>query len=777
MSSRFRGVQINNILKFTPIMMLGNMVSATVIFPVAHEAGLASAFLIWCAPLLYFVFAAARSRDRIVKSGYLQTASRRAIERAKLSALLLGSWWSITILVIYPAADSGGKAIAATIVVGLISGSAFALCALPAAMLNYMLPVIAGGATALLLSGNPHDILFTILLCAFSFIVIQSGLGRAQLIKASFEDQQKLAEQSAIIELLLRDFEEGTSDWLWETDAGGTLTRGIERFSQFRCKAQAANDMPPDGSTTLQSILSCSGGMFQGHSPISDHLAARTPFRDQVIEVGARQASRWMSISGKPIFDCSGEFIGFRGVASDITAAREAEIRIHYLAHHDSLTGLANRAHFAEQIEAILREDDCEGPVGSIFYLDLDNFKAINDTRGHTMGDRLLKAVGARLKDVVGPEDTVSRIGGDEYAIIARSARDENAAGRLATAILESFARPFDLGSETACVGSSVGIAFPGKDGKTAEHLLKSADLALYHAKEEGKRTYRFFTLAMARQRLERHRLEQDLRDAIGNGELFLQYQPLIHNGTRRTVGFEALLRWQHPEHGRVTPDRFIPLAEEIGAITEIGAWVIHQACGTAASWPEELSVAVNVSAHQFKDGGIVEAVRDALARTGLRPDRLELEITESVLIDDAQQVVEILHKLRNIGVKIALDDFGTGYSSLSYLRRFAFDKLKIDRSFVSAIKDDPVARGILETIMILGRVLDLCVTAEGVEDDAQLAILSKLNCSQLQGYYFSPPMAETDVGGYLLNEFRRSAVAASADVPRLAKSLSAARD
>ncbi|WP_206454149.1 putative bifunctional diguanylate cyclase/phosphodiesterase [Aurantimonas marina] len=690
-----------------------------------------------------------------MKSGYLQTASRRAVERAKVSALLLGSWWSASILVIYPAADSDGKAIAATIVVGLISGSAFALCALPAAMLNYMLPVITGGATALFLSGNPHDFLFTVLLGAFSFIVIQSGFARGRLIRGNFEDQEKLAEQSAIIELLLRDFEEGTSDWLWETDAGGALTRGIERFSQFRC--QAADEIRLDGNTTLQSILSCPSGMIQGLTPILDHLAARTPFRDQLVEVDAQQASRWMSISGKPIFDCSGEFIGFRGVASDITAARDAETRIYYLAHHDSLTGLANRAHFAEQIEATFRESGCDGPVCSIFYLDLDNFKAINDTRGHTMGDRLLKAVGVRLKDVVGPEDTVSRIGGDEYAIIARSARDEYTAARLAMAILESFAKPFDLGCETASVGSSVGIAFPGKDGTTTEHLLKSADLALYHAKEEGKRTYRFFTLAMARQRIERHRLEQDLRDAIGNGELFLQYQPLVDNGTRRTVSFEALLRWQHPEHGRVAPDRFIPLAEEIGAITEIGAWVIHQACGAAASWPEELSVAVNVSAHQFKDGGIIGVVQDALARTGLRADRLELEITESVLIDDAQQVVEILHELRNIGVKIALDDFGTGYSSLSYLRRFPFDKLKIDRSFVSAIKDDPVARGILETIMILGRVLDLCVTAEGVEDDAQLAILSGLNCSQLQGYYFSRPMAETDVGGYLLNEFRRS--------------------
>ncbi len=754
---RFRGVQINNILKFTPIMMLGNVVSAAITFPVAFNAGLAWIFLVWCVPLLYFVATAIQSSNRIGERGGLETASQRALNRARVSALLLGSWWSLTAILIYPAASSDGKAIVATIMVGLISGGAFSLCALRPAMMNYMVPIIAGGAFALFLSGRPHDYLFAVLLCAFSFIVVQSGIGRGRLIKENFDDRQKLAEQSAIIELLLREFEEGTSDWLWEIDSFGNLGRGTERFLQF-C-GRGTDDIRPDGDMQLESVLASAGRATDGLAAILGHLTAKTPFRDQIVEVAAQPNSRWISISGKPIFDFSGDFTGFRGVASDITAVREAETRIVYLAHHDSLTGLANRAHFAEEIEAIFQVSGSADPVCSVFYLDLDNFKSVNDTRGHTMGDRLLKAVGVRLKAVVGPNDTVSRIGGDEYAIIARSAQDEHAAAQLATAILESFAKPFDLGCETASVGSSVGIAFLGKDGTTTEHLLKSADLALYHAKEEGKRTYRFFTLAMARQRLERHRLEQDLRDAIGNGELYIEYQPIVDNGTRRTAGFEALLRWQHPERGRIAPDQFIPLAEEIGAITEIGAWVIHQACRTAASWPDDLSVAINVSAHQFKHGGIIPVVQEALDLTGLRPSRVVLEITESVLIDDPQQVVEILHELRNVGVKIALDDFGTGYSSLSYLRRFPFDKLKIDRSFVSAIKDDEVAHGILETIMILGRVLNLSVIAEGVEDDAQLDILSRLNCHQLQGYYFSRPMAEADVGGYLLNEFRRSTV------------------
>ncbi len=742
-------------------MMLGNVVSAGITFPVAYNAGLASVFLVWSTPLLYFVATAIQSSNRIRTLGARETASQRALNRARVSALLLGSWWSLTTIVIYPAASSDGKAIVATIMVGLISGGAFSLCALRPAMMNYMIPIIAGGAFALFLSGRPHDYLFAILLCAFSFIVIQSGIGRGRLIKENFEDQQQLAEQSAIIELLLREFEEGTSDWLWETDALGTLTRGIDRFSQFRC--QAANEMRFDRATTLQSVLSCPGGTSDGLATVLGYVTTRTPFRDQVAEVVTQPVSRWVSISGKPVFDCGGDFVGFRGVASDITVAREAEAKIFYLAHHDSLTGLCNRAHFASEVADIFGDGVSAAPACSILYLDLDNFKSVNDTRGHTMGDRLLKEVGVRLKDMVGSGDTVSRIGGDEYAIIARSAPDKPTAALLAGAILESFAKPFDLGSETASVGSSVGIAFPGLDGTNPEHLLKCADLALYHAKAEGKRTFRFFTPAMARQRIERHRLEQELRDAVGNGELLLHYQPIIDNITRRTIGFEALARWQHPERGRIPPDEFIPVAEEIGAIVEIGAWVLHQACRTAATWPDDLSVAVNVSAHQFKDGSLVAVVREALALNGLRPDRIELEITESVLIDDPRQVLAILHELRNIGVKIALDDFGTGYSSLSYLRSFPFDKLKIDRSFVNAIKDDGVAHGILETFMILGKVLGLCVTAEGVEDVEQLEILSQMNCHQLQGYYFSRPMEDSDIGGYLLKEFRRAEVEVNA--------------
>jgi len=750
---RFRGVQINNILKFTPIMMLGNVVSAAITFPVALNAGLASIFLVWCVPLLYFVATAIQSSNRIRERGGLETASQRALNRARVSALLLGSWWSLTATVIYPAASSDGKAIIATIMVGLISGGAFSLCALRPAMMNYMIPIIAGGAFSLFLSGRPHDYLFAVLLCAFSFIVIQSGIGRGRLIQENFDDRQKLAEQSAIIELLLREFEEGTSDWLWEIDAFGNLGRGTERFLQF-C-GRGTDDIRSDGDMQLESVLASAGRATDGLAAILGHLTARTPFRDQVVEVAGQPNSRWISISGKPIFDFSGDFTGFRGVASDITAVREAETRIVYLAHHDSLTGLANRAHFAEEIDAIFQMSGSADPVCSVFYLDLDNFKSVNDTRGHTMGDRLLKAVGVRLKAVVGPNDTVSRIGGDEYAIIARSAQDEHAAAQLATAILESFAKPFDLGCETTSVGSSVGIAFLGKDGTTTEHLLKSADLALYHAKEEGKRTYRFFTLAMARQRLERHRLEQDLRDAIGNGELYIEYQPIVDNGTRRTAGFEALLRWHSPKRGLVLPDEFISIAEDFGLIVPIGDWVLQEACRQAVHWQQaglpELFVAVNLSAMQFRRGNLQQSVVQALSASGLAPDLLELELTESILITEAEFALETVRNLKSLGIRFAIDDFGTGYSSLAYLKRFPIDKLKIAQTFVQGMDTNPEDAAIVHAVIQMARALKLKTIAEGAETAKTIEHLRLHHCDEVQGNYYSQPLTEEEFTRYIL--------------------------
>ena len=695
--------------------------------------------------------------------GVIARASSHAIARSRRKAFVLGCLWGLAAAVFFPIADGPARTVVASIAMGMIAGGGAALAPLPAALRAYLAPLFAGNALALALSHQPSDAFLAILLCVFTFIIYRAAINRSDLIRANLEHNRKLADQSSIIELLLKEFEEGASDWLWQTDAEGRPVRGEERMAQFfAVEAGHLKTVGFGGPAEHR----CADPRFD-LSAVDDCLENRRPFRGLVLQVSGDEGPCWLSISGKPVFDGKGAFAGFRGVASDITAARRAERRTAYLAHHDPLTGVANRARFAEEIAGLFGDYFTRPGGAALLYLNLDNFKLVNDRSGHAMGDQLLREVAGRLTAVVAPGDTVARIGGDEFAIIARSAGDESAASALAQAILDGLQVPVQLAAEQVAAGCSIGVAFVGTDGIHVQDLMRNADLALYDAKAAGKRTFRFFEVPMARRLRERHRLEQDLRRAIERDELVLNYQPLVDRATHATVGFEALLRWDHAELGRIPPDQFIPMAEQIGAIEEIGAWVVRQACLTASRWPETLSIAVNVSARQFVSGEIERVVRAALDESGLAPHRLELEITESLFIDNPARVVEVLHALKGMGVRIALDDFGTGYSSLSYLRRFPFDKLKINRSFVSAVKDDPVAYGVLETIMMLGRVLDLRVTAEGVEDTEPIEILSRLTCAQLQGYYFSRPMAEADVAGYLLKELQKALHASG--VPQLA--------
>ncbi|MFY0734545.1 putative bifunctional diguanylate cyclase/phosphodiesterase [Aurantimonas sp. NFXS3] len=759
-ADRLRGVQLTSILKTTPVMMFGNVMNAIIILGMSSGEAFSPWALIWLLGLSYIVLVSIRAWSRFQRRAPLVSASSRATAHAVRNAFILGAWWGLAILTFYPSSDGDAKSVIAVIAMGMICGGGFALSALKRALQAFIIPLFVGSAAALGISQGTNDYFLLALLLGFTFIVYRASCARGELLQENFEGHQKLAEQSSIIELLLREFEEGTSDWIWQTDHDGQLVRGGDRFSQIFGRG-------------TDSLISNSDQTFAGQgldlSPVAQPMLERTPFREAIIEVPGQQGSAWIAMTGKPIFGHDGAFTGYRGVASDITATTHAERRIAYLAHHDSLTGLANRSRFAEEIDRICASPPPHGPTSSLLYLDLDNFKLINDRNGHLTGDQLLRQVAARLLRIVEPGDMVARIGGDEFAIVAHSAPDTASADRLAAAILACFATPFSLGAELANVGCSVGIAFPGLDGANPDDLLRNADLALYEAKAAGKNTFCFFESEMAQRLRDRHRLEYDLRCAVERNELVLNYQPIVDSRTRQTLGFEALVRWEHPLHGRVQPDHFIPLAEQTGAICGIGAWVLREACRNAVAWGDRLTVAVNVSVDQFRHGTIKADVEDALASSGLAAHRLELEITESLFIDDPETVVAVLHGLRALGVRIALDDFGTGYSSLSYLRKFPFDKLKIDRSFVNAIKDDRIAHGILETILALGRVLNLSVTAEGVENAEQIDILTRMTCNQFQGYYFSRPMEAADLGAYLLRDFCATAEASRASSAALA--------
>jgi diguanylate cyclase (GGDEF)-like protein len=427
----------------------------------------------------------------------------------------------------------------------------------------------------------------------------------------------------------------------------------------------------------------------------------------------------------------------------DAVEAREAQVA--HMAFHDALTGLPNRAMLREQVALGLTR--AEGGNLMLFSVDIDNFKSINESLGHPVGDALLCEVGTRLAETC-PSGFIARLAGDEFAVKVRAGGQT--ADQIGRAIVAALAEPFDIDGHRLIVSASVGIALSPQDGADATSLLKNAELALHRAKSEGKGSHRFFESAMDAEAQARRALETDLHDALRNGELALHFQPLFGLAQNRVTAFEALLRWQHPTRGMVSPIQFIPLAEETGLIIPIGEWALHEACRVAATWPDHIRVAVNISPIQFRSPNLAAVVLQALARSGIAPNRLELEITESLFIDNVEATLSSLHSLRALGVRVALDDFGTGYSSLSYLRSFPFDKLKIDRSFIVDLLEHKGATAIIRAITTLADALGIETTAEGVEHCEQLDILRAEGCGQIQGYLFSRPIPAQDVEALL---------------------------
>jgi diguanylate cyclase (GGDEF)-like protein/PAS domain S-box-containing protein len=437
---------------------------------------------------------------------------------------------------------------------------------------------------------------------------------------------------------------------------------------------------------------------------------------------------------------------GWVATFEDITEWQRAQAQITHMARHDALTNLPNRTLFREQLEQALRLAK-RGDKFAVLCLDLDHFKDINDSLGHPIGDALLMEVGRRLSSCVSEGDTVARLGGDEFVIVQFCGSDESSpAVSLASRIVEAISEPYHIGGHQLVIGVSVGISLAPDDGKNPDELLKKADLALYRAKADGRGTYRFFETGMDARAQARRLLELDMRAALPRGEFEMHYQPIRDVAADRIVACEALVRWRHPLRGLIPPGNFIPLAEETGLIVQIGEWVLRTACRDAAAWPDDIGVAVNLSPVQFKNPNLMAHVLDSLAQSGLPAHRLELEITESVLLQNSEATLATLHALRGGGVRISLDDFGTGYSSLSYLRSFPFDKIKIDRSFVEDVTSRNDSLAIVRAVTGLGRSLGIATTAEGVETPAQLELLRREGCTQAQGYLFSKPRPASEV-------------------------------
>ncbi len=435
----------------------------------------------------------------------------------------------------------------------------------------------------------------------------------------------------------------------------------------------------------------------------------------------------------------------------DITDRRRLEARIEHMAYHDGLTGLANRVHLLEQMRAMLtgqRQADCF----TVYCLDLDHFKYVNDTLGHHAGDALLQSVADRLRKHVRNTDVVARIGGDEFVIVQVGLGSIPSAADLAGRIIDAVGSPYDLLGHNASIGVSVGIAFATGQSNDASSLLKQADLALYKAKEEGRGEFRFYEEEMNVRQQARLLMERDLHQALREEEFELYYQPVVGANSNAITGVEALIRWHHPERGLIAPDEFIPLVEEIGLAVPLGEWVIRQACADAARWPENIKVAVNVSASQFRKPGLVDAITSALQETGLAPSRLEIEITETALLEDSEATLRTLDELRQLGVRIALDDFGTGYASLSYLQKFPFDRIKIDRSFIDEFENDKSASQIVKAVISLSKGLGMSTTAEGIETREQFDAIKSEGCSDIQGFLVSRPIPMREIESLILH-------------------------
>ena len=436
---------------------------------------------------------------------------------------------------------------------------------------------------------------------------------------------------------------------------------------------------------------------------------------------------------------------GWVATHEDITEQRQSVVKIEYMAHHDALTDLANRVLLNDRLEYALGRVQ-HGEMVAVHHLDLDQFKAVNDTFGHPCGDKLLRIVAERLRGLVGEADTIARMGGDEFVIVQATIADPADATSLAQGVIDALSEPYDIDGQQAVIGVSIGISVGPGDGSNPDKLLRNADLALYRAKSDGRGTFRFFEPVMDLQMQTRRIMEQDLRKALPSGEFELHYQPVVNLASKEISGFEALIRWNHPSKGMISPADFIPLAEEIGFIVPMGEWVIRQACATAAQWPDKLHVAVNISAIQFRSPGLMQVIVSALAASGLAPTRLEIEITESVLLHNKEATLAVLHQLRALGIRIAMDDFGTGYSSLTYLQSFPFDKIKIDRSFVKNITENSSSLNIVRAVAALANGMGMTATAEGVETAEQLHSIASEGCTEMQGFLFSRPLPAAEI-------------------------------
>ena len=739
--SRVRGAQLDVVHKLAPARLVISL--AAILSVVTAMFNRAPLLLVVGWGTGSSVLLALSSYSKLRNRGFtVQTATRSELQQEILRSAVMGGAWAAAVLLFAPYASPPQLLALWAVMTALMAGSAFALSAMPLATAVFLLIVGSAVSFAMLHLGLA---MISGIAAVFTggFIGACLNAGRTFVIHESAE--LALAEKNEVVSLLLREFDESGGDWMWQTDASKCLTRVSPRFAYALGVETDALEAKP----LLQMLAGQSwqiGNFSDGLRELAEKLNRRESFSDLILPVTIGGESHFWEMSASPRYDERGSFLGFRGVGSDVTAQRRSADKINHLARYDMLTGLPNRLQVTEALSEAMAEACRWRGRCAFMMIDLDRFKLVNDALGHPIGDRLLTVVAKRLQSLMNNKDVCGRLGGDEFGVVVHDASDTAKLQRLARSIIETLSKPYEVDHHTLYIGASIGTAIGPRDGSSVEMLIRSADLALYRSKDEGGGAHSTYEPQLYAHAQERRNLEIALREALEKNQFHIHYQPVVSADGGAIEGFEALLRWQHPERGNVGPACFVPVAEEARLIGPIGEWVLRSACEEAMRWPETVRISVNVSAEQLTNPNFLSVVISSLAHSGLPPDRLELEVTESVFIREGTNAVAVLEQLMALGIRLAIDDFGTGYSSLGYLSKIKFSTIKIDRSFVqNATKNVPEALAIIRAVVALADSLGMTTTAEGVETDSEYQLVRRLGCRKVQGYLFGRPMTPAD--------------------------------
>ncbi len=725
-SAQIRAAHLNSVIRLTPYTMAANIGNgALVVWAWRDEVSIG--MLVWLA-LLYALSGTAilgwwRGRHRV-----RTLATPAAIRHANVHANLLALVWAALPICWFAHATSQQQLLVVALVTGMLAAGAFVLSPLPVAAVVYVIIFALSGLIALWRTGEHLYLAVGVLQTVYALIVILGALAVSRKATALLQSQAEAKRQEHMMAVLLHDFEQNAAEALWETGLDGCVAHHSPRLATLLGLDETELRERP--------FLDLLAQIGADVARLRAAMDLERPFKELHLSAAVAHGARHWSINGKRLVDEDGRTAGWRGVIADVTEQVMAQERLQHLAHTDSLTGLANRFTLHGALRAALAQQR----LVALMALDLDHFKLVNDTLGHAAGDQLLQTVAARLLACRRPADLIARLGGDEFAVLVLDDVDGSLdVDALSQRLIDVLEEPVEINGRSLRASASIGVARCVDPDVSADDLLVHADIALYAAKKGGRGRYASYSADLGDRNRRSVTIEQELRQAVNRGQLQLHWQPKVDIESSRIVGAEVLLRWRHPQLGSVAPIEFIPIAERSGAIREIGMWVLREACRVAAESLPGLTISVNVSPAQLHDNEFTACVRDALHASALEPFRLELEITESVFIDDVDGALQRLHSLRALGVRVALDDFGTGYSSLAYLRRFPFDTLKIDRAFVNELMGSIDTRAIVQMITQLALTLNMRTVAEGVESAAQLSVVSSVGCDEIQGWLVSP--------------------------------------